>query len=83
MRTISVVEYVSLDGVMQAPGGADEDTSDGFDAGGWGHRYDDEVVARTMAPGLATAGELLFGRRTYEQFYGFWPHQRDNPFTRC
>jgi dihydrofolate reductase len=81
MRTISVVEHVSLDGVMQAPGGADEDTSEGFDAGGWGHRYNDDVLAEAMAPGLGRPGELLFGRTTYEQFASFWPHQQDNPFT--
>jgi dihydrofolate reductase len=81
MREITVVEHMSLDGVMQAPGSADEDTTDGFDRGGWGHRYDDEVLAGAMAPGLAGPGELLFGRATYETFAGFWPHQKDNPFT--
>lgn len=79
MRRITVVEHVSLDGVMQAPGGADEDTSGGFDRGGWGAPFTDHVVLGAMK--LGGPGELLLGRRTYDQFAGFWPAQTDNPFT--
>ncbi|WP_433724747.1 dihydrofolate reductase family protein [Nocardia sp. CA-129566] len=82
MSKITAVENITLDGVMQAPGGADEDTRDGFRYGGWAHRYHDSVQARAMAEHMATHhGALLLGRRTYEDFYGFWPHQTDNPFT--
>lgn len=80
MRKITAVESVTLDGVMQAPGGAEEDTRGGFTHGGWATRYADEVQMKEMSQGFGTT-DLLFGRRTYEQFYSFWPHQGDNPFT--
>ncbi|MGH3648929.1 MAG: dihydrofolate reductase family protein [Micromonosporaceae bacterium] len=80
MRTITVINNVTLDGVMQAPGGAEEDTRDGFTQGGWALPYHDEVMMREMSKGFGTT-DLLFGRRTYDQFYSFWPHQTDNPFT--
>ena len=80
MRKIVVVESLSLDGVMQAPGRADEDPRGGFEHGGWAlpHR---ESVGRVMAEGMARAGPLLFGRRTYEDFFRVWPNRKDNPFT--
>jgi dihydrofolate reductase len=81
MREISVTEHLTLDGVMQAPGRPDEDTRGGFEHGGWAVPNNDEVMARVMGEGMARGGPLLFGRRTYEDFYGFWPHQKDNPFT--
>jgi dihydrofolate reductase len=81
MRTIVVVESLTLDGVMQAPGGQDEDTRDGFEHGGWAQPYGDEVMRREMGKGVG-GSELLFGRRTYEQFYSFWPNApQPNPFT--
>jgi dihydrofolate reductase len=77
-----VVENVTLDGVIQAPGGADEDTRGGFTFGGWAHPYADRVMAETMGKGMSDDGALLFGRRTYEQFHGFWSKQADgNPYT--
>ncbi|MEV6102127.1 dihydrofolate reductase family protein [Nocardia sp. NPDC051981] len=81
-RIIAVVN-LTLDGVMQAPGRADEDTRNGFTGGGWAHRYADPVQGRVMGAHMATHSDsgLLFGRRTYEDFFGFWPHQTDNPFT--
>ncbi len=79
MRKIVAVESVSLDGVMQAPGGPDEDTRDGFMLGGWAAPYHDDVMMREMSRGFGQ--DLLFGRRTYEQFYSFWPKQDGNPFT--
>ena len=81
MREISVTEHLTLDGVMQAPGRPEEDTRGGFEHGGWAIPNNDEVMARVMGEGMARGGPLLFGRRTYEDFYGFWPHQKDNPFT--
>src|SRR5262245_46329719 len=81
MSRIVVVNNLSLDGVMQAPGRADEDTRDGFAHGGWAVPYQDEVIARSMGERMAKPGPLLFGRRTYEDFYSYWPHQTDNPFT--
>lgn len=81
MRKVLVVENVSLDGVMQAPGGQEEDTRGGFEHGGWAAPYADEVLGAEMAKGMG-ATELLFGRRTYEQFFGYWPHApQPNPFT--
>jgi dihydrofolate reductase len=81
MRKVAVTEHLTLDGVMQAPGRPDEDTRGGFQHGGWAIPNNDEVMARVMGEGMAKGGSLLFGRRTYEDFYGFWPHQKDNPFT--
>lgn len=82
MGRITTFTHVTLDGVMQAPGRPDEDTRDGFGFGGWEARYADEVMAGVAAQGMATESALLFGRRTYEDFYGFWPNQpQPNPFT--
>lgn len=78
MRQIIAFINLTLDGVMQAPGRADEDTRGGFQHGGWA------VPFQAMASGgelMASTAALLFGRRTYEDFYGFWPHQGDNYFT--
>jgi dihydrofolate reductase len=81
MRQVVVVENVTLDGVMQAPGRPDEDTRDGFAYGGWAAPYMDQVAASYFGLGLAGESAMLLGRRTYEDFAGFWPHQSDNPFT--
>jgi dihydrofolate reductase len=81
MRKVSVVNNMSLDGVMQAPGRPDEDTRDGFKHGGWAAAYNDEVKGKTMAQGMSKGGDLLFGRRTYEDFFKVWPSRKDNPFT--
>jgi dihydrofolate reductase len=78
---IVAFESVTLDGVMQAPGRPDEDRRGGFQHGGWGVPYADEVMGTKAAEGMATTGGLLLGRRTYEDFYGFWPNQTDNPYT--
>jgi dihydrofolate reductase len=81
MTKIVAVENVSLDGVMQAPGRADEDLRGGFEYGGWALPYNDSVKGRIMAGGMAQAGPLLFGRTTYEDFFSVWPKRKDNPFT--
>jgi dihydrofolate reductase len=81
MRKIVVIEHLTLDGVMQAPGAPDEDVRGGFEHGGWALPYNDAVMGGEMAKGMGRA-ELLFGRRTYERFYSFWPNQPEpNPFT--
>jgi dihydrofolate reductase len=76
-----VIEHLTLDGVMQAPGRPDEDLHGGFEHGGWAVPNNDEVMGRVMGKGMAQGGPLLLGRRTYEAFYSFWPNQQDNPFT--
>jgi dihydrofolate reductase len=81
MRKLTVFNSVTLDGVMQAPGRPDEDRRGGFEHGGWAVPYNDEVLAQTVAAGMADPGPLLLGRRTYEDFFSFWPHQTGNPFT--
>ncbi len=81
MRRIVVTNNLTLDGVMQAPGRADEDTRGGFQHGGWSWPYNDAVKGRAMAGGMAQSPDLLFGRRTYEDFYRVWPGRTDNPFT--
>jgi dihydrofolate reductase len=73
MRNLMVTEFVSLDGVVQAPGGPDEDRDGGFAHGGWAAPYiDDEVLARAIGV-TARADALLLGRRTYEEFAATWP----------
>ena len=81
MSKIVVVENLSLDGVMQAPGRCDEDNRDGFDRGGWAMPYNDAVKGESIAAGMAEAGPLLFGRTTYEDFFKVFPDRRDNPFS--
>jgi dihydrofolate reductase len=82
MGTLTVVENLTLDGVMQAPGRPDEDTCDGFEHGGWARPYSDPVMAQVMGEGMSAQDvSLLFGRRTYEDFAGFWPKQTGNAFT--
>jgi dihydrofolate reductase len=81
MGNLVVINHVSLDGVMQAPGRPDEDTRGGFEHGGWAMPDNDEVMGRVMGETMGEGGSLLLGRRTYEDFYGYWPSQKDNPFT--
>lgn len=78
MRKVVVFTNLTLDGVMQAPGRPDEDRRGGFQHGGWAAPF----AAMNEAGGnLSDSGPLLMGRRTYEDFYGYWPKQKDNPFT--
>jgi dihydrofolate reductase len=74
MRKVIVNEFISLDGVVQAPGGADEDTTGGFRHGGWHLRYFDELSQQRVVEGIVGAGGFLLGRRTYEIFAGYWPN---------
>jgi dihydrofolate reductase len=80
MRKLIVFTNLSLDGVIQAPGRADEDLRDGFQHGGWGLPY--AAMANPAArQSVPETGALLFGRRTYEDFYLYWPHQVGSPYT--
>ena len=82
MRSIVVTMFVTLDGVVQGLGRPDEDTRDGFAHGGWGRRYNDEVMGREMAKGMAKPGDMLFGRRTWQDFITVWARLTDgNPVT--
>jgi dihydrofolate reductase len=75
MRRVIVNEFTSLDGVVQAPGGVEEDTSGGFAHGGWHMRFmEDEVAQKRVLEGIVDAGGFLLGRRTYEIFAGYWPN---------
>jgi dihydrofolate reductase len=78
---LTVVENITLDGVMQSPARPDEDTRGGFSQGGWGIAYSDEVAAAEMAKRMARPGSLVLGRRTYEDLYEVWPKRTNNPYT--
>ena len=81
MANLTVINHVTLDGVMQAPGRHDEDSRDGFEHGGWAVPYGDSVMAEFMGKGMTGGGALLFGRRTYEDFATVWPKQEGNPIS--
>ena len=82
MRSITVTMWVTLDGVVQGLGRSDEDTRGGFRHGGWGQGYNDEVMGREMAEGMAKPGDMLFGRRTWQDFITAWGRLTDgNPVT--
>lgn len=74
MRKLVVAEGLTLDGVMQAPGHADEDRSGGFEHGGWQMPYFDEVAGEAVGKSMAETGAFLFGRRTYEIMAAHWPN---------
>jgi len=80
MRRIIVSEFLTLDGVMQAPGDPNEDRSGGFDQGGWQLAYFDDIFGQAMTESFDLAGAFLLGRRTYDLFAAFWPKQpADDP----
>jgi dihydrofolate reductase len=79
MRKLIVNTFLTLDGVMQAPGGPEEDPSGGFALGGWSVTYWDEHMGEVMGRLMSTPFDLLLGRKTYEIFAGHWPHITDDP----
>ncbi len=77
MRKIIVLEFISLDGVLQAPGGPGEDTSGGFKYGGWSAPFSDEASGKAMQKQME-ATDILLGRKTFEIFAGFWPQHAEH-----
>ena len=77
MRKIIVLEHISLDGVIQAPGGPDEDTSDGFAYGGWSAAFDDDAIGAAVKKMLDMPIDLLLGRKTFDIWAAFWPQHGD------
>src|SRR3990172_9002761 len=77
MRTIVVLTFLTLDGVMQAPGGPMEDTTGGFKYGGWTVPYFDDFSGTVMAKQMKKPFALLLGRKTYDIFAGYWPKHED------
>ena len=74
MRKLIVLTFVTMDGVMQAPGGPEEDTDGGFKYGGWVVPHFDEFVGQAMGEQMGRPFDLLLGRKTYEIFASYWPH---------
>lgn len=88
MRKIVVLSFISLDGVMQAPGGPEEDTSGGFKYGGWTVPYSDDFSGNLMGEQMSMPFDLLLGRKTYDIFAGYWPKHPEikavaGPFNSC
>jgi dihydrofolate reductase len=77
LRKLTVLTFVTLDGVMQAPGGPGEDTSGGFKHGGWTVGYWDDFMGKVMDEQMAEPFDLLLGRKTYEIFAAYWPHAKN------
>ncbi|MGW5847252.1 dihydrofolate reductase family protein [Streptomyces sp. NPDC055254] len=77
MAKLTLTTFVTLDGVMQAPGGPEEDRSGGFEYGGWAAPFVDAGMAQYMTEVFDRAGAFVLGRRTYEIFAGYWPRQTD------
>ena len=82
MRRLAVIEFLTLDGVMQSLGSPDEDRDGGFEHGGWSAPYGDETLGIKAAEGMAATTAYLFGRKTYEKMAAYWPHVSDeNPMA--
>jgi dihydrofolate reductase len=82
MSKVVVFNHLTLDGVVQAPGRPDEDRRGGFEHGGWAAPRGDSVMGSAAGESMANVGALLLGRRTYENFFAYWPNQPEpNPFT--
>jgi dihydrofolate reductase len=83
MRRLAVVEFLTLDGVMQGFGGPDEDREGGFEYGGWGAPYATEEIGQRAGEGIGATSAYLFGRKTYEHMAAHWPNEPDtNPIAR-
>src|SRR3989344_3245635 len=78
VRKIIVLEFITLDGIMQAPGGPEEDTSDGFKYGGWTVPYFDDFAGQIMNEQMSRPFDLLLGRITYDIFAAYWPTHEAN-----
>ncbi len=83
MRTIIAITHLSLDGVMQSPGGPEEDPRNGFTLGGWAMSFGDRTLAKVIDETIAGEFDMLLGRRTYEIFAAFWPNHGDNPIGKA
>ncbi|MER8709469.1 dihydrofolate reductase family protein [Mesorhizobium sp. M1088] len=81
MRKIIAATFVSLDGVMQAPGGPQEDPVGGFKFGGWTFHYWDDVMGAAMGETFSKPFALLLGRKTYDIFAAHWPYQKNDPIA--
>jgi len=81
MRKLIVSEFMTLDGVIQAPGGPEEDPSGGFAHGGWSVNYWDDVMGQVIGEAMAVPYDLLLGRKTYEIFAAHWPYADDDPMA--
>jgi len=77
MRKLFVLSFITLDGVMQAPGGPEEDPTGGFRYGGWTVPYFDDFLGQTMGEQMSGPFDLLLGRKTFEIFASYWPHHED------
>jgi dihydrofolate reductase len=77
VRELVVLTFLTLDGVMQAPGGPDEDPESGFEHGGWSAGYWDEQIEDAMGESMSKPFDLVLGRKTYEIFAAHWPHSDD------
>jgi dihydrofolate reductase len=83
MRKLVLIEFISLDGVIQGPGDSNEDTEGGFAHGGWQRPYFDEIFMQHAAAGMADTDAHLFGRKTYDKMAAFWPNVGDSdPFAK-
>jgi dihydrofolate reductase len=78
MRRIVVNTFITLDGIMQSPGGPQEDTTNKFELGGWSVNYWDDIMVKTMGEASQTPYDLLLGRKTYEIFAAYWPFTNDD-----
>jgi dihydrofolate reductase len=81
MRKIIAITHVTLDGIMQSPGGPQEDPRGGFTQGGWSMPFRDKVGAEALGEIMSGEFDLLLGRRTYEIFAAYWPYAGDNPIA--
>lgn len=79
MRKLAISTFLTLDGVMQAPGGPQEDPTGGFTLGGWSVNHWDETMEQVMGKSLAAQADLLLGRKTYEIFAAHWPSATEDP----
>jgi dihydrofolate reductase len=79
MRNLTVNTFITLDGVMQAPGGPEEDRSGGFSHGGWSVNFWDDVMGQAMTEAMSVPSDILIGRKTYEIFAAHWPYITNDP----
>jgi dihydrofolate reductase len=79
MRKIIAITQLTVDGVMQSPGSAEEDPENGFTHGGWAMSFSDDILDQVLSEAISGEFDLLLGRRTYEIFAAYWPEHNDNP----